>query len=84
MAKRSRRPKKEVIGLVGLGLDSTDGQKRITRNEDVLLVGGSQETHQAMQEISVKFNESLDERGKRLRDAEVDEVIEMLRKASGK
>jgi hypothetical protein len=84
MAKRSRPPKKEVIGLVGLGLDNTDGQKRITRNEDVLLVGGSQKTHEAMQEISIRFNESLQERGKQLREADVDEVLDLLKKASEK
>jgi hypothetical protein len=77
-------PKKEIIGLVALGLDNADGQKRVTRNEDILLVGGSQETHEVMQEISVKFNEALQDRGKKLRQADVDEVIDLLNKASGK
>jgi len=82
MAKPSRQAKKQVIGLVGLGLDAADGQKRLTRNEDVLIVGGSHETHEHMQEISVRFNESLRERGKRLPQAEVDEVIDLLNRAT--
>jgi hypothetical protein len=74
-------PQKEVLGVVGIGLDSKDGHQRITRNEDVLLLGGSQETHDHLQEISIRFNESLRERGKRLRDTQPDEVIELLFRA---
>ncbi len=68
--------------MVGLGLDGEEGHKRLTRNEDVLLVGGSENTHEQMQEISIKFNESLKDRGKRLQDAEVREVIDLLHKAA--
>ena len=74
--------KEHVQGVLGLGLDGEDGHKRITRNEDVVMMGGSQETHEKMQEVSIKFNESLKERGKRLQDAEVREVIDLLQEAS--
>jgi hypothetical protein len=82
MAEQAKRPKQQVIGLVGVGLDGTDGHKRVTRNEDFLVVGGSKETHESMQEVTVRFNESLRERGKRLSDAEVQEVIDLLHKAT--
>lgn len=76
----SRNPnkpaKREVIGLLGVGLDSQDGEHRITRGEHFLLVGGSQETHERMQETTIKLTEALRRRGKRLRDAQADEVIE--------
>jgi hypothetical protein len=82
MADSPRRPAQQIVGLVGVGLDHSDGQKRITRNEDILLVGGSRETHECMQEISIKVNESLRERSKRLREAAVEEVIELLQRAT--
>ncbi len=68
--------------MLGVGLDNDDGHRRITRNEDILLVGGTQETHERMQEISIKLNESLRERGKRLRDAEPGEVLDLLQRAT--
>jgi hypothetical protein len=87
VAKKKKKPKKrerEVVGLVGVGLDNTDDHKRITRAEDFLLVGGSEETHENMQEIAIRFTESLRDRGKRLKDASVDEVIDLLNEATDK
>jgi hypothetical protein len=75
--------KRQVIGLVGVGLDNEDGETRITRNEDMLVVGGSPETHERLQDLSIKFNASLKERGKQLQEAEVKEVIDLLRRALG-
>ena len=77
----TEKEKPEIVGLVGLGLDSKDGHVRLTRAEDMLLLGGSQETHQAMQDVAIRFGASLRKRGKRLRDASVDEVIDLLRSA---
>jgi hypothetical protein len=81
MANSSRRPKQQIVGLVGVGLDNADGQKRLTRNEDILLVGGSAETHASLQEVSIRLNEQLRERGKRLGDAEPGEVLDLLHEA---
>ena len=61
-----QRRKKAI--LLGVGLDNDDGEVRITRGENFHLLGGSQDTHQCMQEKCVKFNEKLDARGKRLED----------------
>lgn len=64
-----------------MGLDNADGHKRITRSDEVLLVGGSQETHAKMQDVAIHLNESLKDRGKRLRDALPEEVADLLIKA---
>ena len=58
-----KNPRKAVI--LGVGLDS-DGHKRITTGENFALVGGSQETHEAMTEKTIKINEKLKSRGKQL------------------
>lgn len=51
--------------MVGLGLDS-DGHTRVTKGENFVLAGGTQETHEVMTETAVKINEKLRERGKKL------------------
>jgi hypothetical protein len=73
--------RREVIGLVGVGLDQQDGETRVTRNEDILLVGGSAETHERLQDVSIKFNDGLKDSGKALHEAEIKEVLELLRRA---
>ena len=70
-----------VLALLGVGLDGTDGHRRITRTDDFLLVGGSAETHERMQETAVRFEEALERRGKTLADADVSEVINLLAEA---
>ena len=52
--------------LVGLGLDNKDGHLRITKGKNFRLYGGSEETHQMMQEKAIKFNEQLNKHGKTL------------------
>jgi hypothetical protein len=79
--KKHAKNDRQVVGLIGVGLDGEDGQTRITRNEDILVVGGSSGTHERLQDVSVRFNESLRDKGKRLADAKVEEVIELLRQA---
>jgi hypothetical protein len=67
--------------FLGVGLDGTDGHRRITRARDALLVGGSKETHERMQETTVRLNEELDRRGMRLADVR---CVEELREIAGK
>ena len=76
-----KKPKKQVVGLLGVGLDSTDGHKRVSRSDEFLLVGGSKETHENMQDIAIRFAESLRDKGKRLEEASVEEVIDLLNDA---
>jgi hypothetical protein len=79
---RQLRSKPEVVGLFGVGLDNQDEHKRITRSEEMLLVGGSQETHEKMQDVAIRFSESLKNRGKSLREASVEEVLDLLHEAT--
>jgi len=80
--RKSNKPK--VAGIVGLGLDSEDGHKRVTRTEEMLLLGGSEETHERMQETAIRFSEGLEKRGKPLSEASIEEVYDVLREAHEK
>jgi hypothetical protein len=62
-----------------LGLDGDDGHTRLTRGDNFVLFGGSQETHAAMQETAIKLNEKLDSRGRRLQDVSAKELHEIWR-----
>lgn len=79
---RVTRSKPEVVGLVGVGLDNQDGHKRITRSEEMLLVGGSEETHAKMQDVAIRLGESLQNRGKKLREVCVEEIVDLLHDAA--
>lgn len=72
--------------LLGVGLDNTDGHKRITRGENngekFALVGGSAETHERMTETVVKTFEHLSSKGKRLADVGPRELAEILHKST--
>jgi hypothetical protein len=78
---KGKRPKARVTGVLGVGLDATDGHKRITRTEEMVLVGGSQETHERMQETAIKFSEELGKAGKKLPDLTPKQAAEMLHEA---
>jgi hypothetical protein len=60
--------------LLGMAFDNDDGQTRLTRGKNFILVGGCQETHAIMQETAIKINEQLDKRSKRLEDVSVSEL----------
>ena len=61
--------------LMGFGLDS-DGHARVTRGEDYVLLGGSENTHGRMQDGVERFREVLHEMGTNLQHASTDEVAE--------
>ncbi len=67
-----------VAGLLGLAFDAADGHKRITRGQNFLLAGGSEETHLFMRETILKVNQRLDERGQELADVSVEELRELI------
>lgn len=71
---RAAHPTKKSAALLGVAFDADDGQTRLTRGKNFLLVGGSPETHTVLQETAVKINENLDRRGKRLEDVPVAEL----------
>ncbi len=69
-----------IVHLLGIGLDNRDGHKRITKADDFSVIGGSQETHERMTETLVKTMENLERKGKRLKEAEPEELAELLHK----
>jgi len=70
--KKSRR--KAV--MLGLALDS-DGHKRLTTGPNFALVGGTEESHEAMTEKVIKINEKLTAKGKQLENVSRDEFNEI-------
>jgi len=73
---QSEQPR--VLGLVAVGLDNVDGHQRITQTQDFLVVGGSEETHERMQETAMLFEEALERTGRTLADTDLEEVISLL------
>jgi hypothetical protein len=69
---------RRVAGLLGLAFDADDGHKRITRGQNFLLAGGSEETHLFMRETILKVNQRLDERGQELADVSVEELRDLI------
>jgi len=65
--------------LLGLGFDSKDGHVRITKGKNFRLFGGSEETHERMQEKAIKFNEQLNKRRKTLDDINREEFCDIAR-----
>jgi hypothetical protein len=73
-------PAKKIRALLGLGLDTKDGHKRITQGEKFAIVGGSRETHERMTETVVKTFEDIQRQGKELESTEPRELADLLRK----
>lgn len=78
---KTKSTRRQVMGVLGVGLDGTDGHQRLTQADDVLLVGGSEETHDRMQETIIKVSEALERKGKRIREATVEELTGLIRDA---
>ena len=66
---------------MGLAFDAEDGHKRLTKGDNFVLFGGSQDTHAIMQETAIKVNERLEQRGKRLEDVTPKELGDIFREA---
>jgi hypothetical protein len=80
--RKINKDKPQVVGFLGVGLDAEEGQQRLTRSDHFVLVGGSEETHERMQDTAIRFDEELKTRGKRLDEATLEEVIDLLSRAS--
>ena len=80
--KTQPKPKKSKdAALIGVGLDNQDEETRLTKGENYLLVGGSKQTHEIMQETAVRVNEQLEKKGKRLADLEPEEFRDVMAEA---
>lgn len=81
MANREDSQRAEILGFLGVGLDNKDGHQRLTRCDHFLLLGGSAETHERMQDTAVRFGEALAKRGKTLRETSTEEALDLLRES---
>jgi hypothetical protein len=70
VAEKNNKKKRAI--MLGIGLDS-DGHKRLTAGPNFALVGGSQDTHEAMTEKAIKINEKLVAKGKKLEEVSREE-----------
>ena len=66
--------------LLGMIIQQTDGHKRITKGENFTLLGGNEETHEAITEGVVKTFEDLKLKGRTLETAEPKEISDLLQK----
>ena len=71
---------KVMAHLFGLGLDCTDGHKRITQAEKFSILGGSENTHDKMTETLFKTFEDLSMKGKTLESASMEEITDLIQK----
>ena len=81
MASREDGERAKLLGFLGVGLDSKDGHQRLTRSDHFLLVGGSADTHERMQDTAIRFGEALRKRGKTLEQTSTDEALDLLRES---
>ena len=70
------RVRKKAV-LLGLGLDNDDGHVRYTRGPNFHLFGGSQQTHEEMQDTAVRLNEELKKRDKQLEEVNREELLDI-------
>ena len=71
---------KVMAHLLGVGLDCSDGHKRITQADKFSILGGSQNTHDKMTETLCKTFEDLSIKGKALEETSPDELSDIILK----
>lgn len=74
--------KKQNAMLMGLGLDNKDGHTRVTKGDNFVMMGGSEETHERMTETAIKVNEKLSAKGKGLEEVSPKELIDIIHEAA--
>jgi hypothetical protein len=74
-------PRRKRCGhLTGVGFDH-DGHTRITNGKDFTLRGGSQETHERMQEVAIRVSEEMKKQGTTIADAHPEKVRDAIMRA---
>jgi hypothetical protein len=71
------RPRRIRAALIGFGLDTQDDQRRLTRSDQSLVLGGSAETHDELRETVLRMELELDRQGQRLGDLDPIELAEL-------
>jgi hypothetical protein len=70
-------PRRIRAALIFLGLDCLDQHHRLTRSEQSLALGGSEETHDELRETVLRMELELDRQGQRLGDLDPLELAEL-------
>ena len=71
--------KQTVGGILGVGLDDDDGHRRVTKGDDFYLVGGSEKTHERLQDLVIRMSDTLKRQGRRFKDLNGTEIAELAR-----
>lgn len=74
-SKRSR--KSDIPRLLGIGHDS-DGHRRVTKADSIVVVGGTKETHEQLQEQAIRINEEAAKRGRDISQMSFNEVQDIV------
>ena len=75
---------KVMAHLFGLGLNCTDGHKRITQADKFSIFGGSENTHDKMTETLFKTFEDLSMKGKSIENVSMEEISDLIQKNTPK
>lgn len=70
--------------LYGIAPPSKDGHTRLTRAEDFEVIGGSQEVHEKLREITTKVDEGIKKTGRRIKEVSAQELGERIQEAVDK
>jgi len=72
------RGQSRVVGLLGVGFDTEDGQIRITRADQFQVMMGSGETHEALQKICCRIEKTINAAGRPINDYSPEEFMELV------
>jgi hypothetical protein len=72
------RGQTRVVGLLGVGFDTSDEKIRITQADRYQVLMGSGETHQELQKICRRIEESIKTSGRVLSDYTPEEFMELV------
>ena len=79
MPHSSPRPRRLRAAFIGFGLDdsSDDQQQRLTRGDQIFILGGSAETHAELRDTALRMEEELERLGQGLGDLDPSELAEL-------
>ncbi len=73
--------RKKEAWLLGIGFDGGDGHQRITHGENLILVGGSSQTHELLQDQAMIISQELKRRGQDLDEFSIEQIRTLLQEA---
>jgi len=67
-----------IVGLLGVGFDHTDEKIRITQAENYQIIMGSNSSHQALQNLCRRINETIQTSSRTLSDYTPEEFMGLM------